>query len=394
MKKAALLLALAAGGLGSPARAAADRPLQSTVVPLAAAPAGDEVVFVVAGDNRPTQKGAPPPGILRSIFREIGLIRPDFVLWTGDTIYGYGDTPGELAGEYDGFLRLAAEGRSPLFNSPGNHEIHRLEDQPCGRQASEEEFERRFGRLYGSFDYAGAHFIALDTEVPCEEDRIGGAQLEWLRQDLEANRGARAIFVFSHTEFFSSPFIDEKPGKGHPALQNAGELHELFRRYPVRAVFSGHEHLFWREPAGKHDGIEYFVAGGGGAPLYAPPDRGGFAHYLLVRLEGEQARYDVLEPGRLFTEGGRATRAGERRLWVVNSNDAEIPLRGATASVPAKLGPCPALAAESDLKTRDGQAVPVPVRVSSCNRRGTQRELRLQLVAPPDVSVPILLRRR
>src|SRR5262249_41294974 len=153
--------------------------------------------------------------------------------------------------------------------------------------------------LYGSFDVGDVHFVALDTEVVGEENTIGAKQLAWLREDLERNKGQRAIFVFSHSEFFSSPLIDAGQAHGHEAIKNRDELPQLFRGYPVKAVFSGHQHLFWREKPEDHDGIAYFVAGGAGAPLYATPDRGGFSHYLLVRVVGHQILYDVIEPGRL-----------------------------------------------------------------------------------------------
>jgi 3',5'-cyclic AMP phosphodiesterase CpdA len=39
----------------------------------------------------------------------------------------------------------------------------------------------------------------------------------------------------------------------------------LFEKYQVSAVFSGHDHVYQRA---EHDGIRYFVSGGGGAPLY------------------------------------------------------------------------------------------------------------------------------
>jgi 3',5'-cyclic AMP phosphodiesterase CpdA len=393
MSRAAFALALACLAAARGADASTDRPLRGAGPPLAPAKAGGDLLFVVAGDNRPTQKGAPVPRTTRALFDEIGLLRPDLVLWTGDSIYGYGDSPAELGNEYATFLTLASLGKSPLFNTPGNHEIHREEGQPCGRQASEHEFEKRFGRLYGSFDAAGVHFIALDTSVPCGEDRIEGDQLDWLKRDLEANRNARAIFVFTHTEFFSSPFIDEDAAGSHAAVTNAEEIHDLFRRYPVRAVFSGHEHLYWREPAEDHDGIEYFVAGGGGAPLYAPADRGGFSHYLVVRVTDGGVSYDVVEPGRLYAESGPREK-GIRRFWIVNSNDVELSLRGVSVSVPAALGPCSSLTAESALKKRDGTPVPVPVAISACATRAGRRELTLRMTAPRRVSVPVAVHRR
>src|SRR5690606_5790505 len=39
----------------------------------------------------------------------------------------------------------------------------------------------------------------------------------------------------------------------------------LFEKYGVSALFSGHDHVYSRA---EHNGVRYFVSGGGGAPLY------------------------------------------------------------------------------------------------------------------------------
>src|SRR5258706_7922816 len=117
------LLAAAGAALSS------DRPIKSIGANLAVRPPSDSgLLFIVGGDNRPTGKGAPIPRTTRTVFEEIGLIRPDLVVWTGDTVYGYGDSPSELAREYDRFESLAKKAGVPLFNAPGNHEIHRADD--------------------------------------------------------------------------------------------------------------------------------------------------------------------------------------------------------------------------------------------------------------------------
>ncbi len=176
--------------------------------------------------------------------------------------------------------------------------------------------------------------------------------MRWLRGDLEEHQHARAIFVFSHSEFYSSPLLDFAQGQGHPAIANRLELHELFRRYPVKAVFSGHEHVYWHEPAESHDFIHYIVAGGAGAPLYAPPDRGGFAHYLLVRVTGTagslKVSYNLIEPGHLGVAEGASVPEGET-LWFVNGNDTvdpKLPIRRLAATLPAgQYGSCAELRA-------------------------------------------------
>src|ERR1700756_3386112 len=70
-------------------------------------PAADgDFVFVVTGDNRPTTHGAPFPHVLDTLLAEVRLIQPDLVLWTGDTVYGYGDKDRtELANEYATFMK-------------------------------------------------------------------------------------------------------------------------------------------------------------------------------------------------------------------------------------------------------------------------------------------------
>jgi 3',5'-cyclic AMP phosphodiesterase CpdA len=372
-----------------PAGGSTDRPIAPIGGSLAAIAADSDLLFVVGGDNRPTGRDAPLPRVTKAIFAEIGLIRPDLVLWSGDVVYGYGDTEKELSAEYDRFTSVARAAGVPLFDAPGNHEIHHREGEPCEDRASEREFARRFGNLYGSFDAGGAHFVALDSAQICSEDRLDPAQRGWLERDLEANKNARAIFVFLHTEFFSSPTIDPDAGKSHPEIQGRQELIALFRRYPVRAVFSGHEHLFAHEA---HDGIDFFIAGGAGAPLYAPPDRGGFSHYLIVRLSGGTPRYDLIEPGHLYVETGSNLK-GAKTTWIVNGNDADIPLRGVSLDASPSLGPCRRLVAESQLKKTDGTPIPVPIATTGCVKENGRRRARLALIAPRGASVPVTIRR-
>lgn len=384
---AASTLAMLAAGA---AFAVTDRPLRSAVTTVAPLADGADLLFVAAGDNRPTGGGAPMPRLVRTIFEEIGLIRPDLVVWSGDSVYGYCETADELRAEHDRFLALAALGQAPLFNATGNHEIHAQQtckeppaEQLCGGACAERQFVERYGTLYGSIDVAGAHFIALSTDLAGQEDDVAGEQLAWLRRDLEANRNARAIFVFTHTEFFSSPTIDPQAGHSHPPLASRDALHELFRRYPVRAVFSGHEHLFARET---HDGIDYFILGGAGAPLYATPDAGGFAHYLVVQLRGSQVSYDLVEPGRLFVE---PVAGGEGRAWVVNSNYAALPLRGIEI---AGAGDCAGLAVTATLPRRKDN--PPPFEVVRCEEGGGRRTARLRTAMPAGKSILVTVAKK
>jgi hypothetical protein len=341
-------------------------------------PAADgDFVFVVAGDNRPTTHGAPFPHVLDTILSEMRLIRPDLVLWTGDTVYGYGDKDrAELAAEYATFIRKAAHADVPIFNAPGNHEVH-PNVTPCDKpNVCEDEFIAHFGALYGSFDYRGVHFIAVDTEEighqvmvdgkPTNAQLVDGDQLKWLKADLESHKDARAIFAFFHTELTPSP--NDEEGSGHPPLGNSSDMQALFAKYHVKAVFQGHEHLLYVPDPKTTNGVHYFVAGGAGAPLYARPENGGVSSYIVVEMKGSDATYNIVEPGRFYAEG-----AGDV-VWLINSNDADIPARRIEATVPASAGTCGALTFDQTLaKKFKGE-----IRAVSCKPSGNNLDLTLE----------------
>jgi hypothetical protein len=286
--------------------AAAAGAVASTVQPLEPAPVAgshalfqapadpDHFVFAVAGDNRATGRDVPMPPTAAQIFSEYRLLRPAFSLWTGDVIYGADDTPGEADAEYDVFLAAAAQSRTPLFNAPGNHEINNRADL-------EAVYRRRMGALYGSFDYGHSHFIGLDTDELNRKPGLGPAQLRWLRADLEANAAAKTRFVFMHF-----PLFPKVAGAGWPDVGERDEVHHLLVRYHVTAVFAGHEHMFYEST---HDGLRYVVTGGAGAPT-AGLEEGGYAHYLLIHVNGTEASVSVLAPWRLFAEVGPVAEGG------------------------------------------------------------------------------------
>src|SRR5690349_1594953 len=45
-------------------------------------------VFIAAGDNRPKKWCQPQPDVPKKIFAASGKMKPAFIVWTGDTIFG------------------------------------------------------------------------------------------------------------------------------------------------------------------------------------------------------------------------------------------------------------------------------------------------------------------
>lgn len=300
------------GAPGGSVRPVNDRPLEQPELE-------PSFTFAVTGDGRPTVAGMPFPRVSTDIFRELRLLRPEFVLYPGDAIFGYGDTRAEMLRELDAFAALADTAGVPVYNAPGNHEM----------QSRHEAVEvlREWGHdLYGSFDFRGCHFVVLNTDEVELEGRVTGKQLEWLRADLAAAHGARAVFVVMHRPLHSWFQGDFNP-------DDAKVLHELFCSHGVAAVFAAHDHFFYEE---RHDGVRYVTTGGAGGPLYTQPPAGGFAHYLLVTVEADEIDINVVEPNHLEVDhlAGGDGHAGISTARVANTTDRDIVARNLEFGVP------------------------------------------------------------
>lgn len=278
---------------------------------LSPAAAPNHFTFVMGGDNRSTGRGVPMPPTATQIFRELHLLQPAFALWMGDTIYGSDDSVGEAEAEYDVFLQSVALGATPVFNAPGNHEIF-------NRRDLEQLYVKRMGPLYGSFDYGNSHFIAIDTEEIGPAGGVSVEQMTWLKQDMEANKGAAHLFAFMHHPLY--PY-DDKEMLADPPTVTA--LHKLFVTYGVKNVFQAHEHGFFKSV---HDGITYWVSGGAGAPTSGSPEEGGYQHYVQMEVDGAQVTGTVLEPWRLFSTVGPSGPDGSATALVSNYDGVALSL--------------------------------------------------------------------
>jgi Calcineurin-like phosphoesterase len=265
--------------------------------------------FVVFGDAMETPQ---PTTTIRTIFRNIGEMtpRPAFALSLGDIIQGEPTEPidiPKISGNLENFLSVARTGRVPVFNAPGNHELDDVDDIPSTRML--QIYEQVIGPAYGFFDYGDSHFIALNSsEVPPpgtkappkpargqmdqEFSYIGSRQIAQLKADLEANRNKAHVFVAMHYPLKALTADDRL----YPE-RTARELVELFGKYPnVSYVLAAHEHLYYN-PQDPSNLIEapsyaagqparYLVSGGGGAPIWVKPEKGGFHHYLIFQVDG------------------------------------------------------------------------------------------------------------
>ena len=80
------------------------------------------ICFAVLGDCQPPLARMPFSQLTQTIMRDLRLLRPDAVLYTGDQIWGFGETPQAMRKGYDRFRALAETTGMPFYAVPGNHE--------------------------------------------------------------------------------------------------------------------------------------------------------------------------------------------------------------------------------------------------------------------------------
>jgi hypothetical protein len=310
-----------------------------TMPPLAPIPTGSSAIppnsgatsftFVVAGDNRPGHSSCLQPPQLADVVQAVQALKPAFVLWGGDIVYG--KDAKKAKAEYPDFLSAVSDAGVPVFVTPGNHELslkgtvdcptsnpkkkEKPIDQPDPSGNLAKEFTAAIGAPYGVFRFGNSAFLSVNTDDALDSDyeptvceyngfvsKVQVAALETALQSLSADSTVAHIFVFMHRPLHGLKSKDEI---GPSSVKQIAKLRKLLMpssgktwKYPkVSFVFASHEHLFYNyDPAGKlgqtgpftrtdpsANGPSYLVTGGAGAPLNS---HGGYYHYLTVDVNG------------------------------------------------------------------------------------------------------------
>jgi hypothetical protein len=230
--------------------------------------------FVVFGDC-----GADTPEERAIAFRTY-LSKPDFVMITGDIVYGKG-----LISEYSTkyWPIFNSDQASPAVGAPllrstlfvaaaGNHDIASRDlgkdpaglayfyywfqplNGPIGKiggpitaplggpEANQKAFTEAAGNAFPrmanfSFDYANAHWTVLDANATV--DWTNQELKEWLASDLAAAKDATWRFISFHQPGFNS-------SKTHFGEQYMRVLAPIFEAGKVDVVFNGHVHNYQR----------------------------------------------------------------------------------------------------------------------------------------------------
>lgn len=175
-------------------------------------------------DSHIVQGGEFREKIYSQIIEEVNASSFDLVVHTGDVT----DTGLREAYEYAVSLMEAIE--KPVIIIPGNHD---------SRNVGYELFEKYFGelnRVEKGKDYV---LICADSSIPDRnEGRVGSSKFGWLKEQLMENSSKKLKMVAVHHHLVPVP----KSGTERNVLFNAGDLMDLFQKYDVNLVLSGHRH--------------------------------------------------------------------------------------------------------------------------------------------------------
>lgn len=247
-----------------------------------------EFRFVAFGDTRfhdPLDSQPANPAVRKALVAAIDQEHPQFVSIGGDIVYS-GDNVNDWA-VWDTETKTWRDHSIPVYPALGNHDLKGNLNAALGN------YFTRFPQLDNSRFYSVRMGNSLMLVLDSSLDETTGPQGDWLRDQLDAlPAGLDFVFLVLHHPLYTSSSGEKIHGGGHsartPEQALAKMLEEKQKQLPARIiVFSGHVHNYERH---EHNGVTYFVTGGGGARPYIIPrapgdlykDPGINYHYLLV----------------------------------------------------------------------------------------------------------------
>ena len=252
--------------------------------------AGIPFRFVVYGDTRftdPTNTNAASPPVRRALVQAIAEANPSFISVGGDIAYN-GDDANDWR-VWDSETEVWRQRHISIYPALGNHDLHG--DRTVALANYFQRFPEIENNRYYSVRTANTLMLVLDSSL----DETSGPQGEWLAKKLDsvASDVDFVFLVLHHPPYTSSS--NRALGGGHSARHPEQLLAQMLEKCQERTrarlvVFSGHVHNYERQ---EHNGVTYFVTGGGGArpyPIERTPDDPLYGknvnyHYLLVEVD-------------------------------------------------------------------------------------------------------------
>lgn len=225
-----------------------------------------EFNFIILGDTQFHNKE-----IFAKSIEKINTLKPVFIVHVGDMIHGHTHNTEILKKEWNIFYNQVKSLKSKFYPTAGNHDMTTTEGQYIYRKI--------WGNYYYSFNFKNIHFISLNTFTNIDSFYyIDYKQQQWLINDLQNNKD-KLIFVSLHPPLYLTNWNYWK------------EFHELFKKYNVKAVFTGHSHIFNHKII---DSINYYCINTSGNMLYSSNFYSGFFHgFIEIKINNNKIDYVI-----------------------------------------------------------------------------------------------------
>lgn len=166
---------------------------------------------------------------------EVNELHPDAVVLTGDLVHNSDNE--EQWKEFERITALIDED-IPVFYIPGNHDVVKKETG-----LNMDDYYKHLDKSRFVGQVGDTYLIGIDTN-PIKDfygSEAEQEQFSWIEDRLKENNGEYTPIIFTHHPFFLKNF-DEEEGYFQLSVEARKKYFDLFERYGVKAVFSGHLH--------------------------------------------------------------------------------------------------------------------------------------------------------
>lgn len=190
----------------------------------------------------------------------VNALDPDFVVITGDLV----DNP-VVEREMSCYIDILESLIPETYQLPGNHD-YRPEYPGQTLEEKVSSFKSLRGDNRFSFVYRKTGFLGFDSNIIKEdEDALEAEQYQWMEEQLAGMSGkCRQIFLFCHCPLVLES-LDEPETYDSFSFPMRTRYMELFKKYGVTALFTGHLH---RCNDIEIDGIRMITTGAAGLSLH------------------------------------------------------------------------------------------------------------------------------
>lgn len=253
---------------------------------------------------------------LREVIKDINLINPEFVLFTGDIVNEGEMEDFENRRVYTKAQKLLEELEVPIFLTSGNHDIGGWDSSPPPQGTARHNWWNFFGwnRLQDppaadpcytqnySFDYGATHFIGLEAYLNYDSymyniygnESFTDLQIQWLENDLAAAAGSESQVLYYHYDFSEQIDLDELEVEmalwGH-IHSNSGSITSPPFNLATESTCDGNRaYRVIHVSDGILEPTNTIYAGWDGEELYTlfTPENNGFADSLFCYIENSQ----------------------------------------------------------------------------------------------------------